>query len=288
MKPVYVFLIGVGSAAAGLLPWIITGLRLPLQNLWATETTDMPIVLLPFSQYALSLLVAVIVIGSAIAGIVLRATGTRPGLAILGVLVVQVFGLVQTALTVFNGLSVRTESLFYLGALVTSTVVAILLGMLVLLLIARSPRAGVVVGVAIAAVALGPWLNSLVIPFGVVVVPEPLYAVRGVLAVVPPILVGLAIAWAGIRTVGRAIAAAVALLLLIVGPTLIIAVSNAAGSRVLARYPLEMLDYGIGVFRSALGIPELWAPTFAIAILAAGLGLIAQRAAGKQRALVSR
>ena len=31
-------LIGVGAALVGLLPWIITGMRLPLQNLWASST----------------------------------------------------------------------------------------------------------------------------------------------------------------------------------------------------------------------------------------------------------
>lgn len=50
--------IGAVSAVLGLLPWLITGMRLPLQNLWAADTAPdaMPIVLLPFSQYALSLI----------------------------------------------------------------------------------------------------------------------------------------------------------------------------------------------------------------------------------------
>jgi hypothetical protein len=62
-------LMGVGAAVAGLLPWIITGMRLPLQNLWADEgaglAEPMPFVLLPFSQYFVTLLIGVIAVGSA-------------------------------------------------------------------------------------------------------------------------------------------------------------------------------------------------------------------------------
>lgn len=50
--PTYLAL-GAAAAIVGLIPWIITGMRLPLQNLWATDTrpADMPLALLPFSQY---------------------------------------------------------------------------------------------------------------------------------------------------------------------------------------------------------------------------------------------
>jgi hypothetical protein len=66
----------VVAALVGLLPWLITGIRRPLQNLRATSTSpeSMPVALLPFSQYALTLIVGLIVTGSAIAGVVARAT----------------------------------------------------------------------------------------------------------------------------------------------------------------------------------------------------------------------
>ena len=94
---IYYVLFGIASAAVGLLPWLITGLTLPLQNLWNVDTlpADMPRTLLPFSQYALTLIVGLIVVGSAIAGGIARAKReTQPRLAlvavIVGVLAVQI------------------------------------------------------------------------------------------------------------------------------------------------------------------------------------------------------
>src|SRR3982750_3856529 len=117
--------IGAGAAIIGLLPWLMTGARLPLQNLWAANTlpAQMPIGLLPFSQYAATELVAVLVVGAAIAGIAGRAVPARhPGwawLALLGgVLVVQLIALVQTAVTVSRGLRPGSQSTWYLAAMV--------------------------------------------------------------------------------------------------------------------------------------------------------------------------
>jgi hypothetical protein len=90
-------LVGMASVVVGLSPWLVSGGRLPLQNLGAAGAApdEMPFVLLPFSQYALTLIVAVIVIGSALAGGIVRvARRRRPGLsatpAVVGVLLIQV------------------------------------------------------------------------------------------------------------------------------------------------------------------------------------------------------
>jgi hypothetical protein len=243
----------------------------------------MPIVLLPYSQYLLSLLVAVIVVGPAIAGVVARRLGGT-ALVAVGVLVVQLIATMQTAMTVESGLSDRRESTFYLAALVGGNLVAILLGMVVLVLIARAPRAGAVVGVSIAAIALGPWLSGIVVPFGVVVIPEPIHALLGIARVVPAIVIGLAIAWAGLRTAGRIVAAIVGILLLWVGPALITAVSAAAGTRVLAPYPAEMLEYGVGVFRQVIVMPELSLLLPLVGIAVAFVGLTARRTVAARRA----
>lgn len=277
--------IGAASAVLGLLPWLITGMRLPLQNLWSADTAPgaMPIVLLPFSQYALSLIVGILLTGAAIAGIAARATRAKLGrsgfIAILGgVLLLQLVAIVQTAAVVRAGLQLRSESAIYIVALVALSLFATLLGVLVSWLIARAPKAGALVGVSIAAVAFGPWLSSLVVPFGSIpAVGDGLgvAAVLDVLRWVPAIIVGVAIAWCGVNTIGRVIAAVAGLLMLWIGPTLITAVSSAAGSRVLARHPAEMLDYGASVFRMALGIPALWMPPLLVAVVVAVVGLLA-------------
>ncbi|KQO94492.1 hypothetical protein [Leifsonia sp. Leaf264] len=273
------FLIGVASALVGLLPWFVAGLRLPLQNLWENDTTAerMPLVLLPFSQYTLTLIVALLLIGSAVAGLIARATRARQSRGgyvaiVAGVLLTQLIATVQTAVAVGGGLQSRSESTLYLSLLIAVAALAIAVGVGVLVLIARAPRAGALVGLSIASVAAGSWLSGLIAPVGSFPA-EWAIQVLGYARWIPAILVGIAIAWCGVNTVGRVIAAIVGLVLLWLGPALITAISSAAGSRVLAGYPSEMLDYGVGVFRMAFLMPELVVPPLVVAIVVAAVGL---------------
>ncbi|WP_022888634.1 hypothetical protein [Agromyces italicus] len=279
-------LIGVAAAAIGLLPWLITGMRLPLQNLWASETMpdDMPLVLLPFSQYRLSMIASLLVVGAAAAGITarsLRDRSPRGGFALLlsGVLLVDVVAIVQTATVVAAGLRDDTWSQFYLAAVLAVAVLALGVAVLVLWLIARAPRAGAMMGLAVAAVLISGWLHPLLAP-DPVFTGEPAWlwaAVRWV----PSVLVGAAIAWGGVGTVGRVAAALASLVILWVGPALITAVSAAAGTRVLAREPAEMLDYARRVFGMALTDPALVVPPLVVAVCVAGVGLVGRALLGR-------
>ncbi|GAA1056423.1 hypothetical protein GCM10017608_32380 [Agromyces luteolus] len=283
-------LIGAAAAAVGLLPWLVGGMRLPLQNLWATDAPpeEYPLVLLPFSQYHLSLIAALLIVGAAIAGIAARATRRlrrRSGVAwtLIGLLSVQVSAIVHTAVVVSEGLEDRFESDLYLAALVAVAVLANLIGVAVMLLVASAPRAGAVIGLAVAAVLSSSWLGGLLLPDPALAGPtaEP---VLFVLRWLPAVLVGAAIAWGGIGTVGRVIAAVVALALLWIGPALITAVSSAAGSRVLARRPDEMIDYAVGVFRSASTLPEIVVPPLVVAVAVAAIGLVGRLVVRRSRA----
>lgn len=273
--------IGIVAAVLGLLPWIITGMRLPLQNLWATETApeDMPVALLPYSQYALALIVAVIVTGAAIAGIATRAMGRRRPrfgvvLVLTGLLLVEVAAVVQTTSVVAEGLERRPESDLYLAALTGLAALATLVGVLVMLLIAAAPRAGAVIGLSMAAVASASWFSGLVVPFGSV--SPGTSPLLDLVRWIPPILVGAAIAWGGVNTVGRVIAALLALVFLWVGPALVTAVTMAAGSRVLAKDPPEMIRYAQEVFGAALTEPSVVIPPLVVAIVVAAVGLVAR------------
>ena len=277
------FLVGVASAALGLLPWLVTGMRLPLQNLWAgaTASGQMPRVMLPFSQYATTFIVGLIVTGAATAGVFARAVRSRlprPGfLALfLGVLAVQISAVLQTEDVVRAGLQDRRESALYLAALVTGATLSVLLGALVLWLIARAPRAGAVVGLSIAAVAAGPWLSGLLFPWGAVSSGDVGWQLA-VLHWVRPVLVGAAVAWGGINTVGRVVAAAAGLVLLWVGSALTTAIASAAGTRVLARDPAAMLQYGTEVFAAALTTPGVAWPPVGVAVVVAAVGLVGRR-----------
>lgn len=258
--PAAFLLLGVVAAIIGLLPWMVTGMVLPIQNLWAIDVAadDMPITLLPFSQYTITLIVAVLVTGSALAGGLLRLTRAQhPRFAfvstMVGVLIVHVVAIVQTVATVAGGLAAGREETIYLAGLTAGTIAANLVGLLLMVLIARAPAAGALVAVSVAAVAAGVWVNGLIShPFGISPT-EVTMALLGVTRYVPAIIVGLAVAWCGFATVGRVVAAVVSFLALWIGPALFTGVSAAVGTRVLAAYPAEMLDYGVQVFISALG-----------------------------------
>ena len=270
--------IGVAAAVIGLLPWLATGMRLPLQNLWnATDPDAMPMVLLPFSQYYLTTLFGLIVTGSVAAGVAaraLRARMPRGGLLLVvcGALTIQIIAVVQTTFVVQAGLQEGWESTLYVVAIVAVCVLSVLLGAGVLVLVAGAPRAGALIGLTIGAIAVGDWLSAWLRPFQITA-GEAVYTLSAVLQWVPAILVGVAIAWTGLRSVGRVIAALASLALLWIAPALITGVSAAAGTRVLARHPAEMLDYAWGVFGMALFVPEIALRPIATAVVVAAAGL---------------
>lgn len=284
-------LIGLGGAVIGLLPWLVTGMRLPLQNLWATETApdDMPLALLPLSQYSLTLIFGLIVVGSAAAGITARAVDQRLPrggffLVMIGLLAAQAFAIVQPALVLRDNLQARTASTFYLGGLIAVCVASVLIGLVTLLLIARAPRAGALLGLTAGAIAAGPWIGGFFRPL-LVAGSDVASALVGLLPWVAPVLVGIAIAWTGVNTVGRVISALISLALLWVAPAAMTAISSAVGSRVLARDPLEMMDYAIAVFQLALFTPEIALRPIIAAVVVAVVGLIVRWAvrAGRHR-----
>lgn len=276
----YYLLLGIVAAAIGLVPWLVTGMILPLQNLWSINTmpSDMPRVLLPFSQYALTFIVSLIVIGSAIAGGILRSQrDTQPRLAVVatvvGLLAVQVVAIIQTAVTVSDGLDRSTGASTYLAALVAVTIVAVAVGLLVLLLLARSRVPGAAIALSLAAVALGPWVAGLALPLNSVGT-DANFAALGIVRWIPAVVVGLAMAWSGFATLGRAVASSTGLLALWIGPSLFTAISAAAGTRVLASRPAEMAEYGAQVFLSVLRTSESLTPLIvALVVMAVALGI---------------
>ncbi len=285
--------IGAASAMVGFLPWIITGMRLPLQNLWGTEALpdEMPIGLLPLNQYAITLVAGIVVIGAATAGLVARSTRARQGrrgFAALtaGLLVVQLIAIVQSAAVVGAGLRPGRESLIYLIAVVAVATASFIVGALVLVLIARMPRAGALLGMGIAAIAAGWWIDALVLPDPALISGTQI-ALLGLLGWVPAILCGVAITWCGIDTVGRVISALVAIAGIVIGTALATAVTSAAGTRVLARYPSEMLEYGVQVFQQMLGTPELTLRPIVTAVIVATAGLALKAKLRRRRLTVA-
>ncbi|RLK52959.1 hypothetical protein [Microbacterium telephonicum] len=271
-------LFGVGAlaAVAALLPWLITGARLPLQNFWSEIPSAVPVVLLPFSQYAVSLIFALLMVGSAAAGLAGRLLGARTarfGTTTLaaGVVLVQLLAVVQTALVLSTLLPDETAAIVYLAGLTGGALVTVLLGALATVLIARAPRAGAVIGFTAGAVALGSWVAALIVPFGSV--PDGYPFLLTLVQWVAPVLTGAAIAWAGLHTPGRIVAAVGALLIVWVAPAAMTGIGSALGTRVYATMPAEMLDYGWNVFLLALLTPELALRPIIATLVTAAVGL---------------
>ncbi len=271
---------GAGGALLGLLPWIATGMRLPAQSLWALPTPPegMPVAWLPLSQYSTTYVLGLLVVGAALAGIAARALRDRlpraaPVSIAAGLLFVQIVATAQAVGVIGSGLREGDEASFYLAACVAVAVLGILGGLLVFGFVARGARPLAVVALTLAAIAVGWWISGALVSLGT---SSPLlYALAPLVTWTPPVLVGVAIAWGGVRTRGRIVAAAVSLLLLWIVPLIATAVQAAVGSRALLRDPRELLDYGWGVLRMAATMPELavWPLVAALLVAAAGLGL---------------
>lgn len=273
-------LIGVAAALAGLVPWLVTGARLPVQNLGESGVFgDAPVVLLPFSQYSVSSIFAVLVFGAVVAGVAARALrprSTRVGVwgVLAGVAAVHVVAIVQTAAVVGGDLQDRVESQWYLAGLTAGAVFSALVGWGCLVLVAVAPRAGALLGLAVGAIAAGMWAGAFLRLFPVTAtVPEGLLTAA---SLVTPVLAGIAIAWTGLATAGRIVASLVTVILVWVAPALATGIFNALGTRALARDPRGMLEYGLGVFRMALFEPALaLRPIIATVIVAAAATAVA-------------
>lgn len=192
----------------------------------------------------------------------------------LSLIVVQLGAIVQAYVVVQGGLQERREATFYLAAVTGVAVLAMLVGIAVFWLIARAPRAGALIGYAMAAVALAPWLGEILHPltnqqYGAI--DDFRRWAASVLRWVPAILVGLAVGWCGIRSVGRVIAVLVSFGLLWIVPAVATAISYAAGSRVYAHDLREMASAGFEVFRQAATLPEIVVPPLAVAVVVAVL-----------------
>lgn len=296
--------VGVAAAALGLLPWVLAGLRLPLQNLWADDVTsaaEMPIALLPFNQYTAGLLAAVILVGGGIAGAAARALRSRlprhgSWLVVAGLLLVQVVALVQTATVTADGLGMddvsgagdRTgasisEAQVYLVAFVGGTAAMVLLAGVVAALVARAPAGLAVVATAFPVVLLGEWLGGLVSPGDDGLLSDTAYAILPVISWVPPVVLGVVIALTGLRSVGRVIGSVVAVLLLWLGTAIVVGVTYALGNRVLLRYPLELLDAGGMVGGAVLRGEGGVLGRLAVAVVVGILGALVVRAVRRRR-----
>ena len=217
-----------------------------------------------------------IVVGAALAGAVVwgaRALGVAVSArAVLGgVIGLQIVALVHSTWALAHGLEDTKRAHLYLGVLACTAALTILIGIPILLALARGNAAPVALAVATTAAALTVWLPGLTYALVPISTQVPL-AVYKVLEWLPPVMTGVAIGWCGVRTVRRGAASVGALAIIWVGPALATAISYAIGSRIYLQFPRELWPAGSQVFRAALGStgqgPQRIAITVVTAILA--------------------
>ncbi|MGN6751312.1 MAG: hypothetical protein ACTHJJ_02020 [Intrasporangium sp.] len=275
----------VAGAAAwwvvGALPFLLTGLRLPLQNLWDTEQApeSMPRVALPLSQYLIGFLVAIGIVGgvaAALTGLTAPPERRRRGVraALSGAALAAAVSLAQTSIVVRNGLDGSKRAELYLSALVAVTVVGAVLGLVVGHAVAVGRPGARAIGVALLSTVLGGWLGTFLLLRGsagsgvwqalYTAIPWVTAVVAGIgLALCPPRSRSAVLAWVG------------ALVVVWVVPVILTAVSYVAGSRAMLATspPSEWLDAGWAVFRAALAPANhpLWPLALTIAVGLVGL-----------------
>ena len=253
--------VGVVAGMIGLAPHLLEGGRLPLQNLWAsqTEPTDMPFAFLPISQYAVVTIVVMLVVGGLLSGLAIRAFVVRGSLAplpaSLGLLGIHLLAAAQSFIVLANGLqlggpSTDSRAAVYFTALLVGTSLSILLAQAAFWLTSRPSQMVCALGIALAAVPFAAWINAIAAALlGPAGLPPAFATTTRWLAAV---LVGLALAWCGFRPPHRLAVWMAGLLALWVTPALITALQYSLGSRLILGDVSEMIAAGSQVFRSAL------------------------------------
>lgn len=244
----------------GALPFLLAGLRLPPQNLWDTEQLPetMPHVALPFSQYSITLLVAMGVVGgvsAALTGLAAPREQRRRAVraALAGATLAAAVALAQTSIVVHGGLDGSKRAELYFTAIVAVTVLGVVLGLVVGQAVV-SGRPGLrAAGLAVLSFLLISWLGAI-LRIHDSIGSGPWQALYNAIPWLTAVVAGIGLALCPPRS-GRAVLAwAGALVILWVAPALFTAVGYVAGSRAIlaGSPPSEWLDAGLDVLRAAL------------------------------------
>lgn len=270
-------LVGIAASAVMLFPSWVGGGRLPLQNLWQTQTMpdDMPFSLLPLSQYYALSVFTMLLMGGVVAGLAVRLLARRRPLrarvVALGVLLVHLIATVQSFVVLAAGLGLTggspgSREMLYFGGMLGGVVMGVLLAQLGLWLTSRPAVLPVALGIVLAAVPFANWVSFAITSFTTYMgVPSP---VAMALRWLPAVIVGVTLAWCGVRPARRLVVWVVGVLAVWLMPTTFTALSYALGSRVLQGDLREMAAAAVQLFPQALA--ELWHP----AVVAAVIGVV--------------
>lgn len=269
------FALGVVATAVGLSPWIARGGILPLQNLWEGATADMrmPFVLLPVSQDEATTMFVILVMGGVFAGLA-RRTFTSHWAAwpiALGALLGQVLAVVQSFAAVATGLDLADQrAALYFSGLLAGAIASVAFAQAGFWLTSRAAVGPASLGIALAAVPFAVWIGAWM---------SALAGIGGysqeigvALRWLPSIVVGLALAWCGVRPPARLIVWVLGLAALWGTPAVFTAVGYVRGSRVIAGDPAIWTDAAMQILPQALQ-EGMWPVLVALVIGVVGAAL---------------
>lgn len=217
-------LLGVSALAfwaIGCLPWIVDGLQLPPSQAWGQEPSQAAVrsahkVALPISEYALSTLLVLTVLGGCAAVLVARFAAPwvrwpRAMAALGGLLGAAACALQSRA--VAHSLLVESEGASaLLGSLLGFAMVGAVIGVVVGLAVTGSRPWPRVLCLAVVAALLPVWLNDLVVR-GATMPTGPLAKVIEYSVWVGAVLVGVSLAFFGVQPASRLFGWLIALLI---------------------------------------------------------------------------
>ncbi|MEC5181970.1 hypothetical protein [Arthrobacter sp. CG_A4] len=255
--------IGFASAALVLAPWLATGAKLPLQNLWQAGVLpeDMPLALLPVNQYHALRVAVLLFVGGAVAALGVRffrrVVDAQAWSAAVGVLLVHSIAIIQTFAVVADGLGIHgprvdQRAVLYFGGLLGGAVFAALLAQAVFWLVSRSSVSPVSLGLALSAVPFSSWIvdavSMLSPPTGLPI------EISLISTWLPAVIVGVVLGRCGIRPLRRLIVWVASLAALWITPALFTSVRSALEMRVLDGDLQAMSEVVTQIFSLALGI----------------------------------
>lgn len=253
---------GVAAAVLALAPWLITGALLPLQNLWRLSALpdEMPFSLLPVNQYYATVILALLVVGGAVAGLAVRILRNRMPVAAwsaaVGVLAIQGIVIIQSFTVVAGGLGIADDSAgaretMYFAGMLGGTLVSALLAQAAFWTVSARSVTVASLGLTLSAVPFTTWVVQLIDVVTGYAGPPAL--VSWLSHWLPAIIVGTVLGWCGIRPLRRLVVWVVGLAAIWITPALFTAVSSALGMRVLNGNLSEMADAAIRILPAALG-----------------------------------
>jgi len=274
--------VGIAAGAVGLVPWLIGGGVLPLQNLWATGTLpdDMPFALLPLSQYSAITVFVLILLGGVFAGLTVRLLARRREFsawpAAIGLLIVHAFAVAQSFAVIADGLGGgRREALYFVG-LLGGAIFSVLLAQVAFWLGSRRSTGAVALAIGLAAAPFAVWIRQIAVivggPSGISI------PMTELLRWMPALIVGLTLVWCGLRPARRIAEWLVVLIGLWVIPALFTTIQYGLGMRVLNGDLREMASASGQVFPLALGVEILPAlVALALAVVGTAVNEIVRR-----------